>query len=77
MTAISLLQERALLNLDEVARLTEEIESGSLSLDDMADRCDDAARKLTSAASLLRRISKQQKKTVAAGAAANASKQGE
>jgi hypothetical protein len=77
MSSVSLLQQRALQKLDAVARLTEEVAAGSLDLNGIADRCDDTARELVSAASLLRRIAKQQKKSVAAGAVTNASTKGE
>jgi hypothetical protein len=72
-----LLADRAQQKLDAVSRLAADLGDSSLSLDDIAARCDEAAKELVGAASLLRRISKQQKRTVAAGAVANLSKQGE
>lgn len=72
-----LLAERAQDKLNAVTRLADEIADGSLSLDDIAARCDVAARDLVGAASLLRRISMQQKKSGAAGAATKAPTEGE
>ncbi len=63
-----LLAERAQYKLDAVSRLTADMADPSLSLDDVADRCDQAARDLIAAAALVRRIAKQQKKSGAAGA---------
>lgn len=63
-----LLADRAQQKLDAVSRLTTDMADTSLSLDDIAARCDQAARDLIAAAALLRRIAKQQKKSGAAGA---------
>jgi hypothetical protein len=63
-----LLAERAQYKLDAVSRLTADMADPALSLDDIANRCDQAARDLVAAASLVRRIAKQQKKIGAAGA---------
>jgi hypothetical protein len=69
-----LLADRAQQKLDAVSRLGADLADTSLSLDDIANRCDQAARDLIAVAALVRRIAKQQKKSGAAGAVHETSK---
>jgi hypothetical protein len=54
--------------LDTVMRLAKSLSDPNTEVETMAQACDAAARDLVSAASLLRRLNKQQNKSGAAGA---------